>query len=174
MSAKKRRKDVLNILENQDKPISATKLADVFSVSRQIIVGDVALLRAEDNKIISTPRGYILENKLVDSGYTGKIVCFHTQEKAKEELYTIVDFGGKILDVEIDHDFYGELSGKLDISSRAEVDEFMKKISETKAKLLTELTDGVHIHTISTKDKETFMKIKQSLKEKNILYVEES
>ena len=44
MKAEERRKIISQTL-TADQPISATALAGKFSVSRQIIVGDIALLR---------------------------------------------------------------------------------------------------------------------------------
>lgn len=173
MDAKQRRKEIIKTLEKQEREISASQLAEKFSVSRQVIVGDVALLRAKDYQILATSRGYILESKLTQPGYIGKLVCFHKPEQTREELYTIVDFGGEILDVSIEHDIYGEISGKLGISSRVEVDDFLEACQQTKSRLLTELTDGVHIHSIFCKDEETFVKIKQALQQKGLLYSEE-
>ena len=59
-SAEARRRAVAQILEEAEGPVSAAALARRFSVSRQIIVGDVALLRAGGADILATPRGYLL------------------------------------------------------------------------------------------------------------------
>ena len=56
-----RRKEILHTLANEEKPVSASKFASRFQVSRQIIVGDIALLRASGATIIATARGYVLE-----------------------------------------------------------------------------------------------------------------
>lgn len=173
MSADERRKAILKILESSDKPISATFLAKELGVSRQVIVGDVALLRALEHKIIATSRGYILESSLVSSGYTGKLACFHKPEDTQKELYAIVDNGGTILDVVITHEIYGELTGRLNLSSRAEVDGFLKSCENTSSKLLTELTGGIHLHTVTCKDKATFAKIHAELNKIGIIYNEE-
>ena len=172
MNAEKRREKILEILIHEKNVISASKLAEMLSVSRQIIVGDIALLRAVNNKILSTSRGYILESKIVDNKYVGKVVSMHFPKKTREELYIIVDMGGKILDVAIEHEIYGELTGKLELASRIEVDEFMNKVNKSNVKLLTELTNGVHIHSIATKNKEDFLKIKKELEKKGFLYNE--
>ena len=56
MTAAERRTAILGLLETQVEPVNATALARQFSVSRQIIVGDVALLRAAgENVVISEP-----------------------------------------------------------------------------------------------------------------------
>ena len=57
ISAQERRRAVARALEEADGPVSAAALAERFSVSRQIIVGDIALLRAAGADISATPRG---------------------------------------------------------------------------------------------------------------------
>ena len=51
-----RREDIVRRLTISAEPISASSLAAAYGVSRQIIVGDIALLRASGEKISSTPR----------------------------------------------------------------------------------------------------------------------
>ena len=46
MDGEIRRREIVKRLRETEKPISATRFAKAFDVSRQIIVGDVALLRA--------------------------------------------------------------------------------------------------------------------------------
>ena len=59
MHSDERRKAIASILRAADGPISASALAEKFSVSRQIIVGDIALLRSSGEEILATPRGYV-------------------------------------------------------------------------------------------------------------------
>lgn len=60
MTAEQRRQEILTLLEQTDTPLSAAALAHRFSVSRQIVVGDVALLRAQGREIVATARGYVI------------------------------------------------------------------------------------------------------------------
>ena len=60
--------------------------------------------------------------------FTGIIACRHTTEEMRDELYTIVDFGATVIDVRIEHAIYGELTAKLDLSSRYDVDVFVEKV----------------------------------------------
>lgn len=152
-------------------PLSASHLAKELNVSRQIIVGDVALLRASGENIFATPRGYILESNsesLLSVGYTGTIACKHSIDNLLDELYTIVDFGGTIVDVTIDHPVYGQLSGSLDISSRYDADLFFEKLQANKGLPLCELTGGIHLHQIGCKDEASYQKIKDTLIAKKI------
>lgn len=56
MRAEERRQAIRELLQRAKQPVSATALAAQFSVSRQIIVGDIALLRAAGADISATPR----------------------------------------------------------------------------------------------------------------------
>ena len=60
MEAASRRQAILDRLRTADRPVSASALAAGLNVSRQIIVGDIALLRAGGAEISATPRGYVL------------------------------------------------------------------------------------------------------------------
>jgi transcriptional regulator of NAD metabolism len=169
MSTGKRRKKVLSILKEARQAVSASALAEQLNVSRQIIVGDIALLRAQGNDILSTPRGYIIESVQI-GGVICKLACMHSPELTKDEIYAIVDNGGRLLDVIVEHPLYGQLSGQLNIYSRYDADVFLNKVASGKISLLSNLTDGVHLHTISCSDHETVGRIKNILREMGILY----
>ena len=119
-----RKEKIIEEIKKSNKPISASTLAKKLGVSRQIIVGDVALIRASGTNIIATPRGYILDSKQQNQTYT--IAVNLSQEQMADELYTIVDLGGCAIDVIVDHPVYGQLTGKLHLSSRYDVDKFIK------------------------------------------------
>ena len=175
MNAKERRKLIVTKLKESDKAVSASALAQQLSVSRQVIVGDIALLRASSMKISATPRGYIFE-KESDSGFPhiGLLPCRHTPDETRDELYAIVDFGGYVIDVIVEHPIYGQLTGPLDIASRHDVDLFIQHLASHKtAKPLSVLTDGVHFHRIGCKSEDTFELIKSALKSKGFLYTYE-
>ena len=87
----------------------------------------------------------------------------------KDELYTIVDFGGIVIDVTIEHSIYGEISGLLNLSSRYEVDMFVKSVSGESDKPLSTISGGIHLHKIGCKSEEIFNLIKEKLKEQGIL-----
>ena len=57
-----RREKIIEIMSNQKEPVSGSDLAKKFSVSRQVIVQDIALLRATNKNILSTNKGYFLYN----------------------------------------------------------------------------------------------------------------
>jgi transcriptional regulator of NAD metabolism len=172
MDCDKRRQEILKQIEDGTAPISAAVLAARMGVSRQIVVGDIALLRAQGNEIIATSRGYMM-SKPVAGRYVGKIACKHGRDDAERELSSIVALGGEILDVIITHHYYGDLTGQLNIASLDDVKHFIESIGSAgsaRKKLLSELTDGVHLHTIGCKDKSAFDAIAAKLDEIGVLY----
>mgnify|MGYP000912381189 CR=1 FL=1 len=171
LNTSSRRNKILEVLKSSGQPVSANTLAEQCGVTRQIIVGDIAILRAASEPIVSTAKGYVFEPKGDETQYPyeGVIAVRHTADRLREELYTIVDFGGVVLNVTIDHPLYGLMVGKMHITSRYEVDLFIEKSAVFEnAPLLSNLTDGIHIHTIGTRDKETFDLIRGVLTEKGI------
>ena len=168
MDGEKRRAEILNILGTAVKPVSASKLATQFSVSRQIIVGDIALLRASGQQIVATARGYLIESN--QEGVIAKIVCLHRPDQTEEELTCIVELGGEVLDVIVAHPIYGELTGNLRIANKESVQRFIEAYREGQAALLSELTGGIHLHTIRCENQRVLASIKDALRQKGILY----
>lgn len=168
MKGEERRSKILCMLKNNQKPLKGSWLSEEFSVSRQVIVQDIALLRAEGRDIIATPQGYILMSQNPES-VKRVIAVKHSEEDMEDELRTIVNMGGKVLDVTIEHKIYGELTGRLQLKSLFDVEEFIKKIKDGDSKPLSQLTQGVHIHTIEADDNEVMDRIIQALREKGYL-----
>lgn len=171
MIAAERREKIKQLLSQEQVPISASKLAKICSVSRQIIVGDIALIRASGFEIQATPRGYIL-NKPQSSNdfFEGCIACSHTQDMLEKELYTILDFGGTIVDVTVTHPVYGEISANLHLNSRFDAKMFLEKLKDTEARPLSALTDGIHLHHIRCDSKQIFDRICSALRKEGILF----
>lgn len=170
MQTKQRRSSLLNLLKESQEAVIGSELAARFGVSRQVIVQDIALLRAQGEKIIATSQGYFYEDNLGLKTVKTSIACSHGDGKdLKDELLTIINFGGRIIDVKVEHPIYGELSGKLMISSVEDVNNFVKNYQENEASLLSELTDGVHLHTIEAVNEQVLEKIKEELKAKGYL-----
>ena len=166
MNAEQRREAILNTLRRADQPVSATALAGTFSVSRQIVVGDIALLRAGGADISATPRGYVMHRK--EAGLIYKVACCHSGAEAMEaELNTMVDQGCTVLDVIVEHPIYGQLTGPLDLSSRYDVSQFIARSAETQP--LSVLTEGIHLHTLSCPSEQAFLRVKEQLRALGVL-----
>ncbi len=179
MTGEERRKAIIDIIKKSAKPVSGTALAKQFQVSRQIIVQDIALLRAADYNIYSTARGYLLMLELQEDKHkethknadaiTRVFHVCHTDEQMEDELNTIVDMGGRVLDVYVEHAVYGAIRTDLPIACRRHVQEFMDSIHNGKSTPLKNLTAGDHYHTVEADDEETLDYIEKALKEKGYL-----
>lgn len=171
MDTDTRREQILHLLESQHKPVSGTVLAGLFQVSRQVIVQDIALLRAENKNILSTNKGYVLFT-LPNSEENNKRVfrVQHNKEETGDELKCIVDNGGHVLDVSVDHDLYGQISADLIIHNRADVDEFLNKMNQSTNRPLKDLTGSIHYHTVEADSKVILDRIENKLREKGYLY----
>ncbi len=170
MRAAHRREEILKILEEADAPVSASSIASLLGVSRQIIVGDVALLRASNQQILATPRGYVMQKKEKEHAKVFTAACKHDLEHLGEELYAVVDNGGKLLDVTVEHPLYGQISGQLQVGSRYDADNFLHALAENKAAPLCNLTGGVHLHAIQCENEAVFARIEAVLREKGFLF----
>ena len=167
MDSRKRRNKILSKLQKASEPVSAAKLAKDLGVSRQIIVGDIALLRAEGNEIIATSRGYVIAAP-ISGKYIRKIACKHNREQTEAELAAIISLGGEVIDVTVTHPYYGDMTGQLNITNMNGVKSFCDELKENK-KLLSDLTDGTHLHTIACKDNEAFDRIVEELTKQGVL-----
>lgn len=168
MDGNTRRKKIYELLKSTRKPISGTKIAEKFGVSRQVIVQDIALIRANNKNIMSTNRGYILfkeeESKISKIFYVS-----HRDEDIKDELYTIIDHGGIVLDVIVEHDVYGMITVDLYLKSRDDVDDFCSKNKNSKCFPLKTLTGNNHYHTVEVENEENLQVIEDKLREKGYI-----
>ena len=164
-----RRRRILEWIRRQNGPVPGTELARHFRVSRQCVVQDIAILRAERNDILSTPQGYRLPAKQRPDAHRAVIACQHGPERTEEELQILVDNGVRVLDVIVEHPLYGEMRGSLMIESRAEVQEFLRQWRSTKASLLSSLTRGVHLHTVEASKPEMIARARAQLQSRGIL-----
>ena len=168
MTTAQRREEILALLNQADAPLAAKDLAARFGVSRQVIVQDIALLRAVNRNIISTTKGYVLyyqELQKVNRCFLVK----HSDEQIEDELCTIVDNGGKVLDVIVMHEIYGEISTGLIIKNRQDVYDFVEKLKAHRTIPLKDLTGGIHLHTVEADSERILDSIEKKLREKGYL-----
>lgn len=168
MEGEQRRERLLEILKDSNEPVSGSELARKLGVSRQVIVQDIALLRAVNKNILATTKGYILYYQSKEKHNRGFLVN-HTNEEIVDELYTIIDNGGKVLDIIVEHDVYGQISVDLILENRKDVDEFYRRLVENGAKPLKVLADGNHIHTVEAASETILDNIERALKERGYL-----
>ncbi|WP_040215096.1 transcription repressor NadR [Clostridium polynesiense] len=171
MNSIERRNEIFKMLLNSVKPLKGIDLANKLGVTRQVIVRDIAILRAEGRAIIATPEGYIIYNA-GDIKITRIIAVNHNKDELYDEMSTIIKYGGRIEDVIVEHPLYGEIKSNLLIKNAADLEAFMKSFNGLKAEPLSTLTAGLHLHTISADDEETLDRIVEELKNKNYIIVD--
>lgn len=145
-TAAERRAAIVELLADGG-PIPGDEVARRFGVSRQAIVHDVAILRAEGAPIVATVRGYLLAPS-AGASPRAVVAVRHGPEQSELELMTLIDLGVRVLDVVVEHAVYGELRGELHLGSRTDVEDWLAATRESGVHLLSELTGGVHLHTL--------------------------
>ncbi|HEY4537264.1 MAG TPA: transcription repressor NadR [Erysipelothrix sp.] len=165
MTGEQRREEILLRLNAELKAVPARVLAEHYGVSRQVIVGDIALLRAQGANIIATHRGYIIKRE-ADDKILKTIAVNHNKDQTREELELLVNLGAQVVDVTVEHPIYGQITGQLNIQSQDDIDDFLEENPE----LLSSLTEGTHIHGIYCNDEEHYKEITKQLKNRGFLY----
>ncbi len=167
MNAETRRSAILTLLSQAEAPISAATLAGSFSVSRQIIVGDIALLRAAGEQISATPRGYVLQHDR--EGLIKTVATVHTAAQTEQELCIMVDNGCTVLDVVVEHPIYGQITGQLQLTSRYDISQFVERLQTEGGEPLSALTNGIHLHTLQCPDEAAYHRTRAGLKAAGML-----
>lgn len=167
MKADERRNHIVEMLIREKKAIKGTALAENFNVTRQIIVKDIAILRAKGNNIIATPDGYMINDN--NSRVKSIIAVNHSDSEMIKELEIVVKYGGIIEDVIVEHPLYGEIKGVLMIKNLNDLNKYKKSLEQVDARPLSVLTNGVHLHTISVDCIENMDLIKEELKKEGFI-----
>lgn len=163
-----RRSAILELLAREDRPVTGSELAERFGVSRQVIVQDIALLRAQGHEIIATPQGYrcLRPDR---PAHRDVFAVHHPPERTAQELYLLVDHGLRVLDVIVEHPLYGELRGDLMLESREDVRRFLAAVQQRQVTLLSTLTGGFHLHTVEASRPDRIDRARQALAREGIL-----
>ena len=170
MTGEERRKAILHHLKEQGSPLSGTALSRIFHVSRQVIVQDIALMRAENNRILSTNKGYLYRADETDNPQPKRVLYVrHSTEQVLEEFMTVIELGGKILDVAVEHEIYGQIRVDLLIESGQDAQDFYNKLLSCHDNPLKVLTDDCHYHTISAPSERLLKLIENELRQKGFL-----
>ncbi|NFG63102.1 MULTISPECIES: transcription repressor NadR [unclassified Clostridium] len=167
MNSIERRESILKSLIQSKTPLKGVEIANKYGVTRQIIVKDIAILRAKGNNIMATPDGYIINNEL--NKIKAIIAVSHKEEELVDEMGIVIKYGGTIEDVIVEHPLYGEIRGMLMIKNYNELNKFAEKYKKQEGRLLSVLTNGVHIHTISADTQEDINSIINELKENGFI-----
>lgn len=166
LTGKQRRKKILSLLRESCVPLSGSALGEETGVSRQIIVQDIALLRGEGNSIVATTKGYTLNE---EKQTIRLFKMYHTDAQTEEELTSIIDMGGSVLDVMVNHRVYGKMTASLNINNRRDIKLFMEQLKTGKSTPLLNVTAGYHFHHITADSEEILDEIEKMLEHKNLL-----
>jgi len=170
MTGEERRSRILNMLMEQDSPLSGTALANEFHVSRQVIVQDIALMRAENHDILSTNRGYLYRREETAPSMPKRVFFVrHSTEQVLDEFLAVTELGGKVLDVVVEHEIYGQIRVDLLIETDRDAREFYDKLIHSKDNPLKVLTDDCHYHTVAAPSEKLLDLIEQELDHKGYL-----
>lgn len=165
-----RRAEILRLLKERGAPLSGMALSKELGVSRQVIVQDIALIRAENHNILSTNKGYIYRIASEESTQPKRVFYVrHTNEEVLDEFITVLELGGTVLDVAVEHEIYGQIRVDLLIETPQDAQEFVNKLAKCKDNPLKVLTDDCHYHTIAAPSEKLLDLIQQALAQKNFL-----
>ena len=169
MKSDERRKSIVNLLLSENRPVSGSELSEKYGVSRQIIVKDISILKEQGNDILATSAGYVIRSSpLKDRVFK----VFHTTEQTEDELKLIVDLGGTVADVFVWHKAYGKIEAKLNISSRAQIEQFIESVRTGKSVELMHITGGYHYHTVRAENEAILDQIEAALNERKYIVPE--
>ena len=168
MNSRERREYIKNLLIKNNSTYKGQFLAEELGVTRQVIVKDIAIIRAEGVNIIATPEGYLIPSE--ETNYVRRVIALsHSREDMYNELECIVKFGGIVEDVIVEHPLYGEIRAMLMIKTLIDIEKFINKFKKLNAEPLSSLTKGIHLHTIKADNEEIIECIIKELKDKNYL-----
>ena len=170
MNSVERRKEILNLIRKSPGPLSGSSLAKTMSVSRQVIVRDIAMIKDEGNDIIATNRGYIL-NRPPRVKRVLKMV--HKYDEDGDELYTILDMGGWIEDVFVWHKTYGRITAEIRITSRDAADRYIDSLENGRSSPLKNVTSEYHYHTVTAENEQILDAIAAEMEKRGFLVRDE-
>lgn len=163
----KRRQELLYVLSQSAVPLTGEGLAQVYGVTRQVIVNDMAALRDAGYPIRSTVKGYEI-SKAPKQGILRTITCRHAAEDTLTELQTIISLGGLIHNVSVNHDVYGNLTAPLSIKTEDDIEAFLNKQKNSASGMLSKLNNGLHTHLIEAPTPEAMEQIIKTLQDLHI------
>ena len=166
MNSAQRREKILDILAESGRAVPGKELASMLNVSRQVIVQDIALLRANGEDIYSSNLGYVRPKTATVSRV---FKTCHSDAEVVEELQLIVDCGGVVEDVFVYHKVYGVDKAELNIRTRVDIDNFMKELESGRSSLLKNITSNYHYHTVTAHSEAVLDVIQERLSKRGFL-----
>lgn len=156
-----RKVQLIEILKKSDQPLKGSELATQLGISRQTLVQDIALLRKDGQPIISTTLGYVLEQ--LPKRATEILGIVHSPAELKKELDILIAHHVEVVDVIIDHPVYGRIKSDLNIRTPKDVKAFVQMRDQSPLPLFSEVTGGLHYHTLVADEQEYITDAKAAL-----------
>ena len=170
MNGEARRETIKQMLLTARQPMTGTALAQELHVSRQVIVQDIALMRAEQLPILSTNKGYLLRPEDTPTPQPKRVFFVrHSTDQVLDEFMTVIELGGRILDVAVEHELYGQIRVDLLIENAQDALDFDRRLSHCKDNPLKVLTDDCHFHTVSAPSEKLLDLIEKEFQAKGYL-----
>ncbi|MGN0182781.1 MAG: 3H domain-containing protein [Candidatus Ornithomonoglobus sp.] len=170
MSIGERTEAILERISQSSSPVSGSTLSLEFGVSRQIIVKDIAALKAQGNDIIATTKGYML-HRVPMPERVFKVV--HKDDEIQQELQSIVDAGGIVKDVFVWHKIYGKIEGELNIKTHEDITEYINSLKNGRSSPLKNVTNEYHYHTVAADSEAVLDKVRAALDKAGFLVKDE-
>lgn len=168
MRAEERRRPFGSFWQRAKQPVSATAPGgSILRQPGQIIVGILPCCGRLEQTSPLLPRGYVILRET--GGLVRQVAVQHDAAGMGEELNAMVDQGCTVLDVIVDHPIYGQLTGPLQLSNRYDVGQFLSRCAQSDARPLSELTEGIHLHTLSCPDEAAFGRVCRELRRLGVL-----
>ncbi len=164
-----RRDAIIELLQTGSEPVTGSCLAKKYDVSRQVIVQDIAVLRASGYNIVAASNGYFIPSEVKKDLLIKTVVCQHDCSRIGDELKIMLEYGCKVLNVIVEHPVYGEIIGQLMIDSKRSLSDFLKKVETASALPLSALTEGEHIHTIEVPSEKIYQALVRDLRENGFI-----
>ncbi len=124
------------------------------------------MIRAGGHEITSTNRGYVLKE---EPAVRRTFYVNHSDEALFDELVAVVDMGGKVINVMVEHKVYGKMEADLNIASRRQVNVFMSEIQSGQSSPLKNITSNDHAHIVEAESEEILNLIEEKFREMGIL-----
>jgi uncharacterized protein len=170
VGSEQRRERLGQILRRANEPVTGSTLGRRLGVSRQVIVNDVAILRAAGVPIVGSPRGYLLVDRA--NGHLSVIACRHGRDGFRNELGILVDHGVTVLDVVVEHSVFGEVRANLMVESRADIERYARLLETSGEAPLSSITGGLHLHTVRAPTPDALDAAKRALREAGLMIEE--
>ena len=153
-----------------EKPVSGTVLAKELGVSRQVIVQDIALLRANGYDIVATNRGYLVApGEEAVGGPRVASRCTTMKARPSTSWRPSSIWAASVEDVMVNHRVYGKVTAPLGLKSRRDIAHFAEDMATGRSSLLMTVTSGYHFHLVSAESEEVLDDIERALADKGYL-----